>query len=435
MEDLKLVASRVKEALFKAGAKKAQYTVIQKETHEFNVDGGEFSLFRTLFDNSLNMTALVDNKKGEISINKFDEKAVAAAAENCIKSAESGIADPAYDIAPKQENKVFHDGAYQPDIDLFFERTKELMAHIKERHPKILMEQMIVQHKNRHELYQNTNGSEFERFMGYYYISLMFSAHEGETTTSFFGSGVQTTSLDRPFIELGRLEKDLSDAEASLTTVPSKGKFEGVMVLTPSSTAEFLSSIMGNFLSNNAILEKTSIWLDKLGKPVADPRITISIKPWDDRIVCGERYTGDGFLSENYDVVKDGVLQSFMLNLYTSNKTGYERAKTSAADLVIEGGDTPYHEIIKGIKKGIIVGRFSGGQPSNNGDFSGVAKNSFLVENGEITGAVSETMINGNLAEMLNNLIAISSETVKDGASVLPYMAFDKIVISGKQAE
>ena len=151
--------------------------------------------------------------------------------------------------------------------------------------------------------------------------------------------------------------------------------------------------------------------------------------------MCGERYTGDGFLSENYDVIKDGVLQSFMLNLYTSNKTGYERAKTSAADLVIEGGDTPYHEIIKGIKKGIIVGRFSGGQPSNNGDFSGVAKNSFLVENGEITGAVSETMINGNLAEMLNNLIAISSETVKDGASVLPYMAFDKIVISGKQAE
>ena len=435
MEDLKLIASRVKEALLKAGAKKAQYTIIQRETHEFNVDGGEFSLFRTLFDNALTMTALVDDKKGEISINKFDEKAVAAAAENCIKSAESGIADPAYDIAPKQEAKVFHDGAYQPDIDLFFERAKELMAHIKERHPKILMEQMIVQHKNRHELYQNTNGSEFERFMGYYNISLMFSAHEGEKTTSFFSSGVQTTSLDKPFIELGNLEKDLADAEASITTVPSEGKFEGVMVLTPASLYDFLHSIMDNFLSNNVILEKTSIWLDKLGKQVADSRITISAKPWDNRIVCGERYTSDGFLSENYDIIKDGVLQSFLLNLYTSNKTGYERAKTSNIDLVIEGGDTAYHEIIKGIKKGIIVGRFSGGQPSNNGDFSGVAKNSFLVENGKITGAVSETMINGNLAEMLNHLVAISNETVADGICVLPYIAFDQIVISGKQAE
>ena len=61
-----------------------------------------------------------------------------------------------------------------------------------------------------------------------------------------------------------------------------------------------------------------------------------------------------------------------------------------------------------------------------------MAKNSFLIEDGEIKGAVSETMINGNLAELLNNLADISKETVEDGSSVLPYMAFDKVVISGK---
>ena len=41
-------------------------------------------------------------------------------------------------------------------------------------------------------------------------------------------------------------------------------------------------------------------------------------------------------------------------------------------------------------------------------------------------------MINGNLAELLNNLVAISRETTADGTTVLPYMAFDKVVISGK---
>ncbi len=435
MEDLKLVASRVGDALAKAGAQKAQYSVTQKETHEFNVDGGEFSLFRTLFDNSLNMTAFHDGKKGTIAINKFDAAAVAEAAENCMKSAEAGLADPAYDIAPKQENAVFRDGAYEPDIDKFFDRTRELMSQIKERHPKVLMEQMVVQHIKYHSLYRNTNGTEFETFEGLYYISLMFSAHEGDSTTSFFSSGIQTTSLDRPFIELGCLEKDLSDAEASLTTVPVEGKFEGTVILTPNSLRDFLYSALGNFTSNNAILEKTSIWLDKLGEQVADPRITISVKPSDARIVCGERYTGDGFLSEDYDVIKDGVLQSFMLNLYTANKTGQERAKNSSHSLVIEGGDTPYEKLVGGIKKGILVGRFSGGQPSNNGDFSGVAKNSFLIEDGKISGAVNETMISGNLADLLHHLTAISAETVTEGSCVLPYMAFDGIVISGKQAE
>ena len=98
----------------------------------------------------------------------------------------------------------------------------------------------------------------------------------------------------------------------------------------------------------------------------------------------------------------------------------------------MDGGSTSYEDMVKGIKKGIIVGRFSGGNPSANGEFSGVAKNSFLIEDGRIKGAVSETMINGNLADLLNNLTAVSKETVADGTCVLPYMAFDKVIISGK---
>ena len=432
MEDIKRIAEKTKKTLQGAGAQKAQFTVTEKEKHEFNVDGGEFSLFRTLFDRSLSITAYKDNKKGSAFINQFDDSSINSAVMDCIKSAESGIPDEAYDIAPRQEAETFRDGAYEPDMDLFFQRTRELMKDITERHPKIIMEQMIVSHDKVHSVYQNTNGTEFESFTGAYSVSLMFSAHEGETTTSFFGSGVYTDSLDRPFIELGSLEKDLSDTEAQLTTIPMEGKFEGVIVLTPGSLGGFLGSAVSNFVSDGVILEKTSIWLDKLEKQVADSRITISLCPGDSRIVCGEKYTYDGFRSQDYDLIKDGVLKSFMLSLYVSNKSGFAPAKNSSFSVIIEGGDTSYEDMIKNIKKGLIVGRFSGGQPGVNGDFSGVEKNSFLIEDGKVKGAVSETMINGNLAELLNNLVAISRETTADGTTVLPYMAFDKVVISGK---
>lgn len=432
MEDIRLIARKTGQALQRAGADKAQYTVTDKVTHEFNVDGGEFSLFRTLFDHGLSITAYKDNKKGVIAINSFDDEAIESAAVDCIKSAQSGIADEAFDIAPGQGEEVFRDGAYEPDVDLLFERTRELMRHIKERHPKILVEQMVVRHDKIHAVYQNTNGTDFETFKGAYAVSLMYSAHEGETTTSFFGSGIYTDKLDRPFIELSSLEKDLADVEAQLSTVPLEGKFEGVVLLTPSSLEDFLISALSNFASDSVILEKTSIWLEKLGEKVADERLTISMKPGDSRIVCGERYTNDGFRSEDFDVIKDGVLQSFLLCLYVANKSGYGRAKNSSYAMVIEGGDASYADMVKNIKKGLIVGRFSGGAPSANGEFSGVAKNSFLVEDGEIKGAVNETMINGNLAELLNNLVAVSRETVAGGRSVLPYMAFDKVVISGK---
>ena len=63
MEDIRLIAEKTKKALLDAGAQKAQLTVSETETHEFNVDGGEFSLFRTLFDRNLSITAYKDNKK------------------------------------------------------------------------------------------------------------------------------------------------------------------------------------------------------------------------------------------------------------------------------------------------------------------------------------------------------------------------------------
>ncbi len=432
MEDIRVIAQRTKDALERLGAQKAQYKVTMTETHEFNVDGGEFSLFRTLYDNSLSVTAYKDNKKGSAVTNKLDKEAIDETIGVCLKTAESGIADEAYDFAPGQEPECFREGCYEPDVDGLFERTKELMEEIRIRHPKIIVEQLIVSHEKSHTLYQNTKGTEFEVFAGAYNLSIMFSAHEGEQTTSFFGCDAKTNKLDIPFIELGSVERELSDAEAQLATVPFSGKWEGVAVLTPGALASLLSSALYNFASDSVILDKTSIWLDKLNQKVADEKLTVSIAPGDSRICCGERFTNDGFKSENYDIIKDGVLLSYMLSLYVANKSGYERAKNSSYSFVVKGGDASYDDIIRQIKKGIVVGRFSGGNPGTNGDFSGSAKNSFLIEDGKTKGAVSEVMISGNLSEMLQNIVAVSSETVEDGGMVLPYIAVDKIVISGK---
>jgi PmbA protein len=99
---------------------------------------------------------------------------------------------------------------------------------------------------------------------------------------------------------------------------------------------------------------------------------------------------------------------------------------------VVESGDKSFDEIVKATKRGIVVARFSGGRPSRSGDFSGVAKNSYYVENGEIKYPVSETMISGNLYDMFNNIIDISKERVSFGMAILPWVAASGVTISGK---
>ncbi len=432
IESIKKTAQSAVLALQNAGADKAQANVSYTITHEFNVDGGEFSLFRTLFDKSLAMTAIQGGKKGTVAQNRYDEETILASAKGCLEAAASAQPDENWDFAPLSQNEDFVQGEVKPDTDKLFARCQELMAAVRARFPKIIMEQMIVSHKEIYSAKANSYGSLFSTHEGYYEVSLMFSGHEGEKASSFFGSGVITDNLDRPFLELGSLEKDLSDVEKQIETTFVEGKFEGTMVVMPGCVASLFYTILSDFAGEGGLLSGTSPWKEKLGEKVADERITISLAPLDERIVCGNRVTGEGFRAENFDVIQNGKLNAFVLGLYASNKLKLPRGRNDSFNVVMAPGDKPIEEIIASIDRGILVGRFSGGQPASNGDFSGVAKNSFLIENGKIGQALSETMISGNMADMLNKLRGISREQVADGMMVLPYLAFDGITISGK---
>lgn len=432
MEDRRKIAQGAIQKLLEAGGDKAQCKAVMKETKEFNVNGGVFSLFRTLFDKSLTLAVIKDHKVGNVSINRFDEESVGNAVAECIQVAEFGNKDEAFDIAPNVGEHTLKQGIIEPDIDKLFQRTKELVENIEERHPKIIIEEMVVTHEKEQICYLNSNGTSMDLEKGKYQVSLVYSAHEGERNSSFYGSEVDVDNLDRPFIELGLIERELSEVERQIDTIPVDDNFTGTIIVSPGCLGSLLQSMVSNFVSDQVLLDGTSIWKDKIGQKVADERLTISLKPKDPRIVCGECITSDGFLSQDYDLIKEGVLESFALSLYVANKTGQAPAKNRGLNLVIEPGDTPLEEMIAGITKGIIVSRFSGGNPSANGEFSGVAKNSFMIEDGKITNPISETMINGNLADLLNHIVAISQETLVDGTCVLPYIAFDNVVISGK---
>ena len=432
IETLKKTAQSAVAALLYAGADKAQAGVAYTVTHEFNVDGGEFSLFRTLFDKQLSMTAIQGGRKGTVAQNRYDEATIAEAAKACLEAAASAQPDENWDFAPLSKNEDFVLGEVKPDTDRLFERCRELMEDVRTRFPKIIMEQMIVAHKEITRVRANSYGVLFSTHQGQYEVMLMFSAHDGDKASSFVGSGVVTDSLDKPFLELGSIEKDLADVEKQIETTSVSGKFEGTMVLMPGCVGELFYSLLSDFAGEMGLLSGTSPWKDKLGEMVADERFTLSLAPLDERIVCGPRTTGEGFRAEDFDVIKDGKLNAFVLGLYASNKLKLPRGKNDSMNVIVAPGDRSIDEIIASVDKGILVGRFSGGRPASNGDFSGVAKNSFLIENGKIGPALSETMISGNLADMLLHLRGISSEQVADGMSVLPYMAFDGITISGK---
>ena len=80
--------------------------------------------------------------------------------------------------------------------------------------------------------------------------------------------------------------------------------------------------------------------------------------------------------------------------------------------------------------QGVLLSRFSGGYPASNGDFSGVAKNSYYIENGEIKYPITETMVSGNVREMFESLDEVSCDRIDFGSGILPWISFKGITVS-----
>lgn len=426
------VSDKLKSLIDKKGDIKAQYTVALTKTREITMENGEFTLFRTLFDNAVSIKIIKDGRVGTTSLNKFDDKSLSDALENVIKSSEAGTADENFDIAPKMDAAEFTIGAVEPDIDKLMQRAEELSEDIKNRHPKVLVMQIILKHVDVHSIYRNTNASQDEKFSGRYEVVVEFAGNDGENSTGLASTYVMTDNLDKSFIELGNIEKDLKDAEDSINPISVDGKFDGEVIFTPNCAMQMIYYALSNFIGESVVLDGTGLWLGKIGQKVASDKMTIAFKPWDERIVDHEVHTKDGFRSEDYTIIENGVLNGYMTSLYAANKCKVERAKNSGFDLVIEGGDIAFDDMIKGIRRGLIVGAVSCGMPSGNGELSGVAKNSFYIEDGQIKGAVTETMINFNLADMMHNITALSKEVLCDGAMVVPYIEVSHVLISGK---
>ncbi len=431
MAGLKDISAFLRKSTEDAGIGKFAFTVSECEKQEFNTLEKEFTLFRTTFDKDASLTAYLDTRKGQAHGNDLSEEGLSKLVADAKLSAESSPEDPANDIAERQKSEVFRLGVYEPDMDKFFASVRSLVDSVGKDYPKIKIMTVCGYHTKKHSIYVNSNDTEFETFDGSYEVLIEFAGNDGENTTGINAAFVATKDLDTPLIDQGAFRRTLSDTEKSLNPSAVENKFEGTLILTPEALREFVGMIGYSFLYGSTILEGKSLWKDKLGEVVADKRINMKLVCDDEQLVAVQPYTSDGYKAENVNVIENGVLKSFFMGLYYANKTGMKPTKNLSDACIFEPGDTPLADMIKGVKKGLLLGGFSGGEPGSNGEFSGVAKNSFYIEDGEIKKPVIGTMISGNLTDILMKVKAISKEYTNDGFGLYPFLASEGVTISG----
>ncbi len=214
---------------------------------------------------------------------------------------------------------------------------------------------------------------------------------------------------------------------------------------------EVARSLIGSLFeaaSGDSIWRSASFLAGRLGSQIAASSLTIV----DDNTMLlpsgmggfgSSPFDGEGLPSLRTVVVEKGVLRNYLLNTYTARKLGMSSTHNASrglagtpgigcGNLYVEAGTLTPDQILAEIPAGLYVTSLMGfGVNVVTGDYSRGATG-LWIENGQLTHAVEEVTIAGNLAEMLLNVTAIGNDLEFRGAVASPTLRIDGMTIAGR---
>ena len=231
-------------------------------------------------------------------------------------------------------------------------------------------------------------------------------------------------------------------AKSSLDTKPIDTNDYDV-VLDYYAATGLLQIFISAFNGEN-VMRGRSILKDKMGMEIANPNLTIVDNPLLENGMCTSKCDGEGSVSEKTELVKDGVLNSFIYDIYTANKQG---VKTTSNGLRGSYLTTPmisptnvefkFDEMkdLSEIDKGVLTTSVLGAHTANpiSGDFSVEASNAFKIENGELTDPINKAMISGNIFEIMKKVEGLKSEIKQYGQFIIPKLLVHDLRVVGQK--
>ena len=288
--------------------------------------------------------------------------------------------------------------------------------------------------------YINSHG-----FVGHYRTSLASMSVSsiasddagGMQSGSWFTAGRRLDGLQAPQA-LGQEAARRTLRRLGARRVPT----QKVPVVFEASVAAGLLNHLFSAASGSAIYRAASFLTDCIGEKIAPETVTV----YDDGTLPGapgsKPFDGEGLPTRRTTVVEQGVLRTYLLDTYTGRKLGMRstgNAARSAGEApsvsptnfyLVPGAATP-EEIIASVPSGLYVtGLIGFGVNPVTGDYSRGASG-LWIEGGELTYAVEEITIAGNLRQMLADIEMIGNDLDRRRRVMAPTLKIREMTIAG----
>ena len=246
----------------------------------------------------------------------------------------------------------------------------------------------------------------------YVYVSVV--AEDNGITKS--GSGFKVSN-DFSLFDADTVAKDaVEDAVSKLNPVSIESK-QYKVIIKNKAFASMLGAFTGIFSSDN-VQKGVSKLKEKLGASIASSKVTLIDNPHMKNGMASSSFDAEGVPTKYKEIVKNGILTSYLYNLKTAKKDGVKSTGNaskggykgtlgiSPSNFYMKEGETTFNELLESIDNGVLITSLSGlhsGLNSISGDFS-LASEGFVISEGEISSSLKQITISGNFFELLKEI-------------------------------
>ena len=406
-----------------------------------SIEKSDLQISRGQRETSIGIRAFVGRKVGFASTNDLTK--IETACADAVTLAKASPADE-HSVLPDLQSIVPVDGIYDPGADSFgADQAVAQAIRILETATSVDKRITLGDGGFFTELTEraiaNTSGLSFSERGSLFSYYALATATEGEKVGNMdfqFDASRSVAGID---VEPST-RRACENALGSLGATPGES-FSGPAVLSPNAVAMIFASTLLFQANGKNMLHGMSRWKDALGEAIAVPGFHVVDNGRLPGGVATSSFDREGAPRQPLTLIEGGKLASFLHNAYTAHALGVRNtghasgsAKSvpgiGASNLEILPGEGSRDDLIAGIKKGLLVTRFSGTSDPVSGDFSGVAKGAYLIVDGKIARPVTGTLIAGNVFEALKGLTGISQEREPFFNMLLPYLRLGDVSVS-----
>ena len=180
---------------------------------------------------------------------------------------------------------------------------------------------------------------------------------------------------------------------------------------------------------------KTSFLLDAAGQQVLPSFLQMQERPHLPRALASSPFDAEGVTTRDRDLVRDGVLQGYVLGSYSARKLGLQTTGNAGGihNLLVKSTDGALstEAMLRRLGRGLYVTEMMGqGVNGVTGDYSRGASG-FWVEDGVIAHPVHEVTVAGNLRDMFRGVLALGDDVDTHGAIRTGSVLIDEVTVAG----